>query len=129
MWRISHTIKRFQARHRAVSYRLYWPISTLFDTGALEAELARAVAERDVCEGLMRPCVEENVRIADIQTEIAAMGAKRFGMGGFLKMLRKQDRLVAGFDEAMWYALVDKVVVEDGDSLGYIFKNGSKVTV
>lgn len=36
---------------------------------------------------------------------------------------------MAEFDEAMWYALVDKVVVEDMSSMRYIFKNGAEITV
>lgn len=39
-----------------------------------------------------------------------------------------QCRLVADFDETMWYALVDRVAVEDKNMVRYFFENGVDIT-
>lgn len=68
-------------------------------------------------------------RLDNLEATLADCLIKRERINGFLEILRKQDELVTVFDEAMWYALVEQVVVKSSDRLKFIFKNGTEKTV
>lgn len=42
-------------------------------------------------------------------------------------MLKKQDGLLTEFDEELWYAVVDKLMVCSSTELTFIFKDGTEL--
>lgn len=129
-------------------------VRTLEDTLALDAELAELAAEDEIMSQRVRACVEENarvakdqaafksqygelfaqydsikVRMAELQEQKAVRSAKRKKMGEFLKLLEQREGLIQAFDEELWYATVQRVVVYKGGRVGVAFKNGETVEV
>ncbi len=47
----------------------------------------------------------------------------------FIKVLREQHGVLAEFDETLWSALVEKVVVKNSGEISVIFKDGTEIKV
>ena len=103
---------------------------------------------------LIQQCISENARVALDQTEYQ----KRYdGLAGrldnvqeqlnkvsqailekqahkekiemFLDGLQKQEDLVTGFDEDLWYSLVEYMTVFSKDDVQFTFKDGTEIKV
>ena len=112
---------------------------------------------RDECAVVMeliRRCVEENAhsamdqdeyqerynglvaryetaknRLDAISDEKQARGVKRESISLFLADLRQRDSIVEAFDQELWYATVDTVMVASTGILTFLFKNGMELKV
>jgi len=124
----------------------------LTDTTALDAEAEELQRELEIVAELISHCVDENARIGLDQAEYQqrynglaeryerakarlekieelqqARRAKREQLDSFLTTLLRQDTLLTGFDEALWNAVIDKVVVSATDDIQFAFKDGTVI--
>ena len=106
------------------------------DTAGLDKEAMALAEERDVVTGLIRKCVEDNAhtaqdqdayrekyeglaaryeaacqRLEAIAAEKQDRAARKERMLRFLDTLRQADGLLAEFDETLWRATVDRIIV------------------
>jgi site-specific DNA recombinase len=65
--------------------------------------------------------------LTDVNKTIEERNAKRLNVRRFIKMLKKQDGLLTEFDEELWYAVVDKLMVRSATELAFIFKDGTEL--
>ena len=128
--------------------------SALTDNTMIDAELADIRSEMDVVAGLIRSCIAENStqqmdqtsyqvrynsyvdryeklkeRYADLQKQHEDREEKAIHIGGFMFELYEMEELPITFDERLWNAMVDHVVVYENERLVFHFKNGAEVTV
>lgn len=125
-------------------------IGTITDNTDLDEERTALQGECDVVSELMRKCVEENahtaldqinyqqrysalaerfekarMRLKKINTESMERAAKRAHINSFIETLKYSNRLLTDFDEEVWCAIIDKVIVENTGRLVFQFKDGS----
>lgn len=125
-------------------------IATITDNTDLDEESMALQGECDVVSELMRKCVEENahtalnqidyqqryntlverfenarMRLKKINTERIKRAAKRAHINSFIETLEHSNRLLTDFDEDVWCAIIDKVIVEKNGRLIFQFKDGS----
>ena len=126
--------------------------SALTDNTIIDAELADIRSEMDVVAGLIRSCIAENAtqqmdqtsyqarytsyvdryeklkeRYAELQKQHEDREEKAIHIGGFMFELYEMEELPIAFDERLWNAMVDHVVVYKDELLVYLFKNGMEV--
>lgn len=126
-------------------------VTTLTDNTALEKESQALLEESDIVIELMRKMVQENTHLEQDQTDyqrrystlverfdkakarldemaetIRKRNTKRIELEKFIRMLKKQDGLLTEFDEELWYAVVDRLVVKSDTEVVYVFKDGSE---
>jgi hypothetical protein len=124
----------------------------LFSTTDLETEDKALQSELSVVAELMQKCIEENARIALDQSEyqerydglvfrfdkakarhdeitglMSEQKAHGEMMDAFIAELQGQDGLIAGFDERLWYSLVDFATVYTESDVRFTFKNGAEI--
>jgi len=124
-------------------------IDRLTDTSTLDREDDKLREELETVTALLRSCVDENARSAlnqaeyarkyselkerfdKIQLDIAAVSnkrmeyaAKRQAIAEFIQLLRNQEGLITEFDEKLWNAAVEKVIVYANSIEKFIFVNG-----
>ena len=124
-------------------------IHALTDTSRLDKERTKLQGECEVIVELLRKCVEENAYSALDQEEynqrytalvelyettkngLVAINdkrsegdAKRESIGTFIQMLEKSDKLLIEFDEELWNATIDTVMVHSEHELTFSFKDG-----
>jgi len=124
----------------------------LTDTAALDTEAEELQRELEIVTELISNCVDENARIGLDQAEYQqrynglagryektkdrlekieelqqARRAKREQMDAFLATLLRQDSLLTGFDETLWNAVIDKVVVHAADDIQFTFRDGTVI--
>jgi len=127
-------------------------IATLTDNTVLESEAETLQGECDIVLELMRKMVQENARAAQDQTDyqrrystlverfekaktrldevaetIRRRNSKRMELEKFVQVMKKRDGLLTEFDDELWYAVVDRMVVKSDTEVVYVFKNGSEV--
>lgn len=127
-------------------------IQSLTDNTALDAESTALQEECDVVMELIRKCVDENAHSAidqsDYQQRYAALieryetakskfeavneqrqerTVKREKMSGFIQTLKKSNTLLTEFDEELWYATVDRVIVQSEHEIAFQFKDGTEL--
>jgi len=108
----------------------------------------------NVVAGLIQQCIDENAHVALDQTEyqkrydglasrlndvqerldavsqaITEKQAYREKIEIFLDGLQKQEELVAGYDEDLWYSLVEYVTVFSKEDVRFTFKDGTEIKV
>ena len=66
-------------------------------------------------------------RLQTVLSDIDKKKAKRNLMKAFLKTLRKQDSLITAFDEKLWSATLNYVVVKSHEELVFHFKDGREL--
>lgn len=66
-------------------------------------------------------------RLQTVLSDIDRKKAKRNLMKAFLKTLRKQDSLITAFDEKIWSAILNHVVVKSDKELVFHFKDGREL--
>ncbi|MDR1953214.1 MAG: recombinase family protein, partial [Clostridiales Family XIII bacterium] len=129
-------------------------VRTLTDTAALDSEAAKLNEEIVEVYELLRRAMEENARIALDQDEYARRSrklearyaeakkrlaaiadekqqrtARREKLNRFLADIRRQDGLVAEFDESLWRATVESVTVHSEKDVAFTFRDGTEIHV
>jgi hypothetical protein len=66
-------------------------------------------------------------RLQTLISDIDQKKAKRNLMKAFLKTLRKQEKLITAFDEKLWSATLNHVVVKSHEELVFHFKDGREL--
>ena len=127
-------------------------LRVLTDTTALEKEGKRLLKEQDVVLEDLRRCVDENARtaidqaeyqkkynalakkhesigmqISEIENKKLERSAKRESIKAFLEEIRQRDGLLVEFDDELWNAVVERVVVGNGETVRFEFKDGMGV--
>lgn len=127
---------------------------TLCSTDELEKEQDRLANEMQVVSEMAHNAIRENASVAQDQTEyqkrydeltkryeeskaayektseeIAARKAKASVIGSFAKTLRKQETILAEFDEGLWGTLVESMTVHGKDNIEFLFKSGTVIQV
>lgn len=127
-------------------------IEKLADTSGLDRESAKLQSEREVVAEMLLKCVEENAHSTIDQEEYqkrykalvnmyeaAENGlnnvndkrlerkAKRESIGSFIRTLEQSDMLLTEFDEGLWNATVDMVIVHSENKISFTFKDGMEV--
>jgi site-specific DNA recombinase len=125
---------------------------TLTDTSKLDKESAKLKSEIEVVTELLQKCVEENAHSAlnqaeyedryitlaeryknikkgleEINDKRLERSAKGESIDEFIKELVRRDVLVTGFDEQLWNATIEKVVVHSEHEITFTFKDGIRV--
>ena len=124
----------------------------LTDTSALDIEAEELQREIEIVAELIRQCVDENSHIGLDQAEYQnrydglaerydkvkarfekiedlqqARRAKREQLDALLGILLQQDSVLTEFDETLWFAVIDKVLVNAADDIQFTFRDGSVV--
>lgn len=127
-------------------------IRYLTDTDALDQEAEKLHSESEVLCGSLQECVDENarealdqeeyrrrysdlvkryekirVRLDEISNQVALRRAKREKIAEFIKTLQQNDVLLTGFDEELWNATVENLIIHNTHELTFIFKDGNKL--
>lgn len=125
--------------------------SAAFDTTALAAERDELQSELLVVSELLQQCIQENAHVALDQTEyqkrydglterfnktkarldtvtatISDKQARQATIEAFLDELRRLD-VVTEFQPALWYSLVDFMMVYSKDDVRVTFKDGTEI--
>lgn len=127
-------------------------IQSLIDTSELDKKSANLQSECEVVEELLRKCVKENAHstldqveyqrrytalieryeadrkgLAEIDNKRLERKAKRENIDAFFRILEKSDSLLSKFDEGLWNAIIEKMIVHSEYEITFIFKNGMKL--
>ena len=79
--------------------------------------------------GMMKvECKELKIRIMNVNDEIFEQSARKEKIRRFLDELRQMNDLVTEFDEKLWHATVELVIVNQDKSLTFIFRDGTRIT-
>lgn len=128
--------------------------TTLFNCDDLEAEMQSVDGEMQDLADLIRTFVDENSRMAQNQSEyltrynsyvaryeklsekydnIAAkrnsLKLKADAIDAFVYCLKQLNNPITEFDEKLWLAFVDKVMVQKDGSLRYILRTGAEILI
>jgi len=127
-------------------------ILSLTDNTSLDAESTTIQGECDVVMELIRKCVAENAHSAidqsDYMTRYSALleryeiaegrlkavseerqerTVKRENIACFIRTLKKNDSLLTEFDDELWFATVDRVIVQSEYEITFRFKDGTEL--
>jgi DNA mismatch repair ATPase MutS len=127
-------------------------IADLTDNTALEKEAQSLQSECDVVLELMQQAVAENAQTAldqadyqrryddlvfryenvkkhlsEIDAEITSRKAKRTNIESFMQTLLAQECLLTEFDEGLWNATIDCLIVHTTTKLTFSFKDGTEI--
>lgn len=126
--------------------------NTLTDCTAIDTELDELLREIEVVAELTQKCVEENARNAQNQDEYMARyngyveryealknkvtafqsqraerQAKADRIGAFMFQLQERDLPLEDFDDLIWQATIDQVIVHTDGRLVFRFQNGIEI--
>jgi len=126
----------------------------LCDTSTIDADIAELEHEVEVIEGLARQAIQTNAREVIDQSkwierngvylnrhaettkrleELDEQKAKRLGrsktIAVFIRDLERSNQVITEFDEGLWAAVIDCVVVGVDGNLTFRFKNGAEIAV
>jgi hypothetical protein len=118
----------------------------------LKAEVGDLQNECDVVLEMMRQMVHENIhavhdqgeyqrgysviverydkvktKLDEVKKNIEYRNVKRVELERFLRILSERDTLVTEFDEGLWNAVINKVVVHSVKEVTFVFRDGSVV--
>ncbi len=127
-------------------------IAELTDNTALEKEAQSLQSECDVVLELMRQAVNENAQtaldqvdyqrryddlvmryenvkkyLAEIDAEITNRKTKRKNIEAFMQTLHAQEHLLTDFDEDLWNATVDCLIIHSATKVTFKFKDGTEL--
>ena len=127
--------------------------STLCDTTAIDSKLNELHREIEVIAELSRKAIYENARTAQNQSgfnernngyldrhrqatervdELEAMKRNRIAksktLDAFIRDIEKRPLALAEWDEALWLAVIDQVMVSTDSTMTFQFRNGSEIT-
>ena len=126
----------------------------LCDTAAIDAEIAELEKEIEITEGLVRQAIQANARDVIDQSEwterngvylkrhaeatqrlveLDKQKTERLGRSKiiqlFIHKLELNKQVITEFDEGLWAAAIDCVVVQVSGKLTFRFKNGTEIEV
>jgi DNA invertase Pin-like site-specific DNA recombinase len=129
-------------------------LPVIIDTGDLDQETETLTEERDIVVQLIRNCVEDNAhaardqeafrqkydalverfetaqnRLDSIATEKRNKSARKERIALFLDTLRGATDLITDFDEDLWLATMDTVIVHEDKNMIFTFKDGSEIAI
>ena len=146
----------FVRRKRTANRRVYCRLAQdiLCNSSDIDAEIAELRRETEIVAELSRKAVYENARTAIARTEfternngylerysraveriaeLEALKRERLGKHKVLEFLirsiENQSPALAEFDERLWLAVIDCMVVSADGKIRFKFKNGTEVTV
>lgn len=97
----------------------------------LIAENARSVLEQSEYNrkysGYVTRYNELQTRRQELNTDITMRQARRSQMKAFIKQLTKQDQLLTEFDEGLWSATLNAMVVKSEQEVVFQFKDGTEL--
>ena len=70
-----------------------------------------------------------NIKLADINNEKILKKARRDAFNKFLKTLSEIDGCIEVFDDELWLAAVDKVIIKSDGEFKFIFRNEMEIEV
>jgi hypothetical protein len=70
---------------------------------------------------------ELQARRQELNNEITMRQARRSQMKAFIKELSKQEKLLAEFDESLWAATLNAMVVKSDKEAVFQFKDGTEL--
>ena len=65
-----------------------------------------------------------NKKLSKVESLKFEMKMKKSKAEIFIESLKRQNCLLTEFDEELWYALIEKVIVNTDGSMNFEFKNG-----
>lgn len=65
-------------------------------------------------------------KLDEVQNTIEQRSAKRTELKRFVKVLKERDGLLANFDDKLWTAVIDRVIVRSASEVTFLFKDGSE---
>ena len=80
-------------------------------------------------DGLAKRLDNVQERLDEVSQGITEKQAHREKIEMFLSGLQKQKELVTGFDEDLWYSLIEYVTVFDKENIRFTFKDGTEIKV
>jgi DNA invertase Pin-like site-specific DNA recombinase len=127
-------------------------IQTLANNESLKAEADNLQAECEVVVEMMRQLVHENAHAAQDQNEyqrrygvmverydktkgrldevnraIEHRNAKRVELERFVNAFKTRDSLLTEFDEDLWNAVIERVVVRSANEVIFVFRDGNEL--
>ena len=117
-----------------------------------DKEAEKVQGECDVVLELMRKLVDENAHTAldqedygrrynayaarfekakkkleKINEQKVNQQAKRENIEAFMKTIKENDHLLTEFDEELWCAIVDRLIVHTAQNVTFVFKDGTEL--
>ena len=80
-------------------------------------------------DGYLEAYEEKQAEIITLNREKERRDNKAKDLSGFMFKVHEQEDLIEEFDERLWSAMVDKVVVSHSGKLTFQFRNGTKIKV
>lgn len=127
-------------------------IQALTDTSKLDKESAKLQGEMEIVTEMLRKCVEQNAHSALNQAEYEKKykalveryenikmwleginekrlerSAKQESILAFIKELEQREGLITELDEELWKGTVEKVKVNSGEMVTFVFKDGMEI--
>lgn len=78
--------------------------------------------------GLVERYDTSKARYDEVARAITEKEAQNERLAGFIKVLKVQDGIIAGFDERLWSSMVDFVTVGRNKEMAVTFRNGTEIT-
>ena len=126
----------------------------LTDCTLIDEKIMNLKQEQEVVAELTRKCISENaslpqdqkkylkkyndyaerfesisIKLADLNNEKILKKARKDAFNKFLKTLSEIDRCIEVFDDELWLATVDKVIIKSDGVFKFIFRNGTEIEV
>lgn len=126
----------------------------LTDCNLIDEKIMNLKQEQEVVAELIRKCISENaslpqdqkkylkkyndyaerfesisVKLADLNNEKILKKSRRDAFNKFLKTLSEIDRCIKVFDDELWLATVDKVIIKSDGEFKFIFRNKMEIEV
>ncbi|PRR84511.1 recombinase family protein [Clostridium vincentii] len=127
-------------------------IQELTDTSKIDKESDKIQSEMEIVTEMIHKCVEENAhstldqaeyeerykalveRYESIKKGIEGINEKRLessakheSIEAFIKELEKREGLVTEFDEDLWNATIEKIMVHSENEITFVFKDGMEL--
>jgi site-specific DNA recombinase len=126
----------------------------LCDCSAIETELAELHREIEVVSELTRKSIYENARfainqdefnerhqgymerhriaterIAELEDQRRNRQNKSLVLDGFIQEIETRPLVIDEFDEKLWLAVIDKVIIHDANDIHFTFRDGTSINV
>ena len=126
----------------------------LTDCNLIDEKIMNLKQEQEVVAELIRKCISENaslpqdqkkylkkyndyaerfesinIKLADLNNEKILKKARRDAFNKFLKTLSEIDGCIEVFDDELWLATVDKVIIKSDGEFKFIFRNEMEIEV
>ena len=84
--------------------------------------------ERELAEQTLR-YEKNNEKLNKLENAKLEWKVKKQKTQDLLNEIELQDKLISEFDESLWYALVEKVIVNHDGSMDFQFKNSQAINI